>query len=69
VRATSEFQFRHLWIFNASPLEDSPLCSPPAPRTMTTNVEDDPRYYAANVFVPDGNSLEAVYKSWQHRQS
>ena len=26
----------------------------------------DPRYYAANVFDPDGYSLEAVYKSWQH---
>jgi len=29
----------------------------------------DPRYYAANVFDPDGYSLEAVHKSWQHRQS
>src|SRR6266849_7584562 len=29
----------------------------------------DPRYYAANVFDPDGFSLDAVYKSWQHRQS
>src|SRR5438309_5117250 len=29
----------------------------------------DPRYYAANVFDPDGYSLEAVYKSWQYRQS
>jgi D-arabinose 1-dehydrogenase-like Zn-dependent alcohol dehydrogenase len=29
----------------------------------------DPRYYAANVFDPDGYSLEAVYKSRQHRQS
>ena len=28
----------------------------------------DPRYYAANVFDPDGYSLEAVYKSWQHSQ-
>ena len=26
----------------------------------------DPRYYAANVFDPDGYSLEVVYKSWQH---
>jgi catechol 2,3-dioxygenase-like lactoylglutathione lyase family enzyme len=26
----------------------------------------DPRYYAANVFDPDGFSLEFVYKSWQH---
>jgi catechol 2,3-dioxygenase-like lactoylglutathione lyase family enzyme len=26
----------------------------------------DPRYYAANVFDPDGHSLEFVYKSWQH---
>ena len=26
----------------------------------------DPRYYAAGVFDPDGSSLEAVYKSWQH---
>lgn len=26
----------------------------------------DPRYYAAGVFDPDGYSLEAVYKSWQH---
>ncbi len=29
----------------------------------------DPRYYAANVFDPDGYSLEAVFKSWQHGQS
>src|SRR2546422_2049114 len=29
----------------------------------------DPRYYAANVFDPDGYSLEAVSKSGQHRQS
>ena len=29
----------------------------------------DPRYYAANVFDPDGYSLEAVYKSWQRPQS
>jgi catechol 2,3-dioxygenase-like lactoylglutathione lyase family enzyme len=29
----------------------------------------DPRYYAANVFDPDGYSLEAVYKSWQHPQT
>jgi catechol 2,3-dioxygenase-like lactoylglutathione lyase family enzyme len=28
----------------------------------------DPRYYAANVFDPDGYSLEAVYKNWQHPQ-
>lgn len=27
----------------------------------------DPRYYAANVFDPDGYSLEAVYKNWQHK--
>lgn len=26
----------------------------------------DPRYYAANVLDPDGYSLEAVFKSWQH---
>jgi len=26
----------------------------------------DPRYFAANVPDPDGYSLEAVYKSWQH---
>jgi catechol 2,3-dioxygenase-like lactoylglutathione lyase family enzyme len=26
----------------------------------------DPRYYAANVFDPDGYDLEFVYKSWQH---
>jgi catechol 2,3-dioxygenase-like lactoylglutathione lyase family enzyme len=36
----------------------------PAPRRYY-----DPRYYAANVFDPDGYSLEAVYKSWQHSQS
>lgn len=29
----------------------------------------DPRYYAANVLDPDGYSLEAVYKSWQHPPS
>jgi catechol 2,3-dioxygenase-like lactoylglutathione lyase family enzyme len=29
----------------------------------------DPRYYAANVLDPDGYSLEAVYKSWQHPRS
>jgi len=28
----------------------------------------DPRYYAANVFDPDGYSLEFVYKNWQHKQ-
>lgn len=28
----------------------------------------DPRYYAANVFDPDGHSVEFVYKSWQHPQ-
>jgi len=28
----------------------------------------DPRYYAANVFDPDGYSLEFVYKSWQHNE-
>jgi catechol 2,3-dioxygenase-like lactoylglutathione lyase family enzyme len=28
----------------------------------------DPRYYAGNVFDPDGYSLEFVYKSWQHPQ-
>ncbi len=28
----------------------------------------DPRYFAANVSDPDGYSLEAVYKSWQHPQ-
>ena len=33
----------------------------PAPRLYY-----DPRYYAANVFDPDGYSLEGVYKSWQH---
>ena len=26
----------------------------------------DPRYYAANVFDPDGYNLEFVFKSWQH---
>ncbi len=26
----------------------------------------DARYYAANVFDPDGYSIEFVYKSWQH---
>lgn len=26
----------------------------------------DPRYYAANVLDPEGYSLEAVFKSWQH---
>lgn len=26
----------------------------------------DPNYYAANVFDPDGYSLEFVYKNWQH---
>lgn len=29
----------------------------------------DPRYYAANVFDPDGHSLEFVYKNWQHPQA
>ncbi|HXB62371.1 MAG TPA: VOC family protein [Acidobacteriaceae bacterium] len=31
-----------------------------------TRLYYDPRYYAANVFDPDGYSLEFVYKSWQH---
>ncbi len=35
----------------------------------TAIVYYDPRYYAANVFDTDSYSLEAVYKSWQHRQS
>jgi catechol 2,3-dioxygenase-like lactoylglutathione lyase family enzyme len=35
----------------------------PGPR-----LHSDPRYYAANVFDPDGYSLEAVFKSWQHPQ-
>ena len=26
----------------------------------------DPRYFAANVFDPDGYSLEFVFKAWQH---
>ncbi|MDB5325280.1 MAG: extradiol dioxygenase, partial [Phycisphaerales bacterium] len=26
----------------------------------------DPRYYAANIFDPDGYSIEVVFKSWQH---
>ena len=26
----------------------------------------DPRYFAANVFDPEGTSLEFVHKSWQH---
>ena len=34
---------------------------PPGPR-----LHYDPRYYAAGVIDPDGYSLEAVYKSWQH---
>ena len=29
----------------------------------------DRRYYAANVFDPDGHSIEFVYKSWQHQGS
>lgn len=29
----------------------------------------DPRYFAANVLDPDGYSLEAVFKSWQHPES
>ncbi len=29
-------------------------------------VHYDPRYYAGNVFDPDGYSLEFVFKSWQH---
>jgi catechol 2,3-dioxygenase-like lactoylglutathione lyase family enzyme len=28
-----------------------------------------PRYYAANVFDPEGYSIEVVYKSWQHPQA
>lgn len=28
----------------------------------------DPRYFAANVFDPDGYSLEFVYKDWQHKK-
>ena len=28
----------------------------------------DPRYYAANVFDPDGYSLEFVFKNWQHAE-
>jgi len=32
----------------------------------TARLYYDPRYYAANVFDPDGYSLEGVYKNWQH---
>ncbi|HUN86453.1 MAG TPA: VOC family protein [Terracidiphilus sp.] len=28
----------------------------------------DPRYYAANVFDPDGYSIEFVFKSYQHSE-
>ena len=28
----------------------------------------DPRYYAGDVFDPDGYSIEFTYKSWQHPQ-
>lgn len=34
---------------------------PPGPQ-----LHYDPRYYAAQVRDPDGYSIEAVYKSWQH---
>ncbi len=43
--------------------------SRPVPATMGrpgARLHYDPRYYAANVLDPDGYSLEAVYKSWQH---
>ena len=33
-----------------------------------TRLHYDARYYAANVLDPDGYSLEAVFKSWQHPQ-
>jgi catechol 2,3-dioxygenase-like lactoylglutathione lyase family enzyme len=36
--------------------------------TPSARLYYDPRYYAANVLDPDGYSLEAVYKSWQHPQ-
>jgi predicted lactoylglutathione lyase len=29
----------------------------------------DPRYYPANVFDPDGHSLELLYKSWQQTRA
>lgn len=35
---------------------------------LGTRLYYDPWYYAATVFDPDGYSLEAVYKSWQHPQ-
>jgi hypothetical protein len=34
----------------------------------SARLDYDPRYYAAKVLDPDGYSLEAVYKSWQHPQ-
>jgi catechol 2,3-dioxygenase-like lactoylglutathione lyase family enzyme len=29
-------------------------------------LHDDPRYCAANIFDPDGYSIEVLYKNWQH---
>jgi catechol 2,3-dioxygenase-like lactoylglutathione lyase family enzyme len=34
---------------------------PPGPQ-----LHYDPRYYAAQVYDPDGYSIEFVYKDWQH---
>ena len=31
-----------------------------------TRLYDDPCYCAANIFDPDGDSIEVVYKRWQH---
>ncbi len=32
-------------------------------------LHDDPRYYAGNVFDPDGYGIEFVFKSWQHARA
>ena len=55
----SEVQAFHAAAITAGATDNGP----PGPR-----LHYDPRYYAANVFDPDGYSLEAVYKSWQHPQ-
>ena len=61
--AASEAQVRAAYsaAIAAGATPNTPAGGPPAPR-----LHYDPRYFAANVFDPDGHSLEFVFKSWQH---
>lgn len=61
--AGSEAQVRAAYMaaISAGATDNPATGGAPAP-----HLHYDPRHFAANVFDPDGHSLEFVYKSWQH---